>query len=236
MASLTLGWTVLPLLHLLPGRRNHKQCRAQRVIHWSARAYLWGASAMGLLRIHCTDAERLREAGTLVVANHPTLLDAVVLMSLMPQADFVVKEHYYEHPLLGATARAAGYIPAREGPQLVTQCVERLVRGRSLVIFPEGTRSPIDGLGPFQRGAAHTAFRSARDPIPVAITCRPPALYHGQPWWDVPERRFDLTFAVGAPLRVKQIVGDQPSRGHATRALTRIMREYLESRVIDVEA
>jgi 1-acyl-sn-glycerol-3-phosphate acyltransferase len=234
--SLVLGVTLLPLLRVLPGGRERNELRAQKLIHHAARAYLLGIRALGLTRIRCTGVERLREPGTLVVANHPTLLDAVVLMSLMPQADCVVKGRYYEHPLLGVTARAAGYIPSRDGPRLVADCVERLVRGRSLVIFPEGTRSPVNELGPFQRGAAHIALRSGRDPVPVAITCEPPALYHGKPWWDVPERGFDLTLRVGEPLSVKEAVGGQTSRGRAARALTACMRDHLEKRVLDVEA
>jgi 1-acyl-sn-glycerol-3-phosphate acyltransferase len=170
------------------------------------------------------------------VANHPTLLDALVLMSQMPQADCVVKQRYFDHPFLGGIARSAGYIPSRDGPELVADCVERLVRGRSLMIFPEGTRSPVDELGPFQRGAAHIALRAGRDPLPVAITCDPPTLYRGKPWWDVPERRFDLTLRVGEPLPVKEAVAEHVSRGAAARALTAFMREDLEKRVFDVGA
>ena len=70
--------------------------------------------------------ERLREPGILVVANHPTLIDVLVLMSHMPQADCVVKQRYYDHLFLGGTARAAGYIPSRDGPGLIADCVERL--------------------------------------------------------------------------------------------------------------
>ena len=104
------------------------------------------------------------------------------------------------------------------------------------MIYPEGTRAPAHELGPFQRGAAHIALRAGRDPVPVAVTCEPPTLYRGQPWWDVPERRFDLTLRVGDPLRAKEVVGEHASRGRAARALTAYMREHLERRVIDVEA
>ncbi|MDJ0846889.1 MAG: lysophospholipid acyltransferase family protein [Myxococcota bacterium] len=236
VTSLALGLVLLPSRRVLPGGRERAELRAQKVIHHAARIYLFGARVLGLMRWRCVDAERLREPGTLVVANHPTLLDAVVLMSEMPQADCVVKERYYQHPLLGITARAAGYVPSRDGPGLVADCVERLVRGRSLIIFPEGTRSPLGRLAPFQRGAAHIALRSGRDPVPVAITCEPPALHHGQPWWDVPERPFELTLRVGKPLRAKEVAGEHASVGLAARALTASLREYLEKRVLDVEA
>jgi 1-acyl-sn-glycerol-3-phosphate acyltransferase len=236
MASLLLSLVVLPLLRVFPGSQERKELRAQQAIHWFVRAYLRGLRILRILRIRCTGAARLREPGTLVVANHPTLIDALVLMSLMPQADCVVKQRYYEDPFVGGTARGAGYIPSRGGPELVADCVERLVQGRSLIIFPEGTRSPVNGLAPFARGAAHIALRAGRDPLPVTIRCEPSTLYHGQAWWDVPERRFTLTLRVGEPLRVKEAVGEQTCRGQAARALTASLREYFERRVDVVEA
>lgn len=227
---------LLPLLGLAPGARERKQLRAQSVIHAHIRGWFRLLHLLGILRIRSRGAERLRQPGILVVANHPTLLDALVLMSLMPQADCVVKQRYYEMFLLGGPARAAGYIPSRSGPEVVADCVERLERGRSLIIFPEGTRSPLGGLAPFQRGAAHIALRSGRGPLPVAITCNPATLYHGQPWWDVPERRFDLDLMVGEPLEVQNVVTPGRGRGRAARALTQAMRDYLERPASDVQA
>lgn len=230
LACLLLSVVVFPVLWLLPGRPEQRQIRAQQAIHAAIRGYLRGVQALGVLRVRCRGAERLREPGSLVVANHPTLLDALVLMAYMPQADCVVKQRYYDNFFLGGPARAAGYIPSRSGPEVVEACVERLVRGRSLIIFPEGTRSPVGSLGPLQRGAAHIALRAGRDPLPALITCSPPTLYHGQAWWDVPERRFDLEVVVGEPLRVKEVVGTGTSRGRAVRVLTESLRHYFEQR------
>ena len=104
---------------------------------------------------------------------------------------------------LASAIKGAGYIPGRNGPQLVESCVERLRRGRSQLIFPEGTRSPKDGLGALGRGAAHIALRSGCDLVPVTIECQPATLYRGLAWWDVPERRFIVTLNVDAPLSIE---------------------------------
>lgn len=233
IASLLLSLVLFPPLRLVVRDREKRQIQAQKLVHRVARAYLGWLEFLQILRVRCVREELLREPGTLIVANHPTLLDAVVLMALMPQADCVVKPRYYDHPFLGGTARGAGYVPSRDGVSLVTECAEHLVRGRSAMIFPEGTRSPRDRLGPFERGAAHIALRSGRDPVPVAITCEPPTLYRGIPWWHVPDRRFDLTLRVGAPISIKTVVGQEMSRGRAARALTAHMRNDLEERVFD---
>jgi 1-acyl-sn-glycerol-3-phosphate acyltransferase len=224
--SLVLALVVMPPFRVLGDGREEREIRAQKAIHWFVRVYLRGLRILGVVRIQCVDGERLRAPGILVVANHPTLIDALALMSFMPQADCVVKDSYYENPFLAGAARGAGYIPSRDGPRLVSDCVERLARGRSVIIFPEGTRSPVNGLGPFARGAAHIALRAGCDPVPVTIRCQPAILYRGQAWRDMPDRSAVLTLSVGEPLRVKEVVSDQTSGGRAARALTASLRDY----------
>ncbi len=219
---------MVPVLRVLPGGRERAELRVQRAIHWLTRFYLGGLSLLGAFRVRCTGREILQRRGILVVANHPTLLDAWALMSQMPQADCIVKERYYENFFLGGSARGAGFIPNLDGPALIDECVDRLRRGRSLIIFPEGTRSPEHELGPFTRGAAHIALRSECDPVPVTLRCDPATLYHGQAWWDVPDSTPTLTLTVGDPLPIKDIVEPEMSRGRAARALTAYFREYLE--------
>ena len=224
----------VPVLHMFPGGRERAELRAQRGIHWLTRFYLRGAGLLGAYRVRCSDREILQRPGILVVANHPTLLDAWALMSQMPQADCIVKERYYDNFFLGGSARGAGFIPNRDGPGLVDECVDRLRRGRSLIIFPEGTRSPKHELGPFARGAAHIALRSGCDPIPVTLRCDPATLYHGQAWWDVPNSTPILTLTVGDPLPIKDVIEPEMSRGRAARALTSRFRETFERQLARV--
>ena len=226
--SLLLAFVVLPLLRLWPEAGEQRELRAQAATHWFARAYLRALRILRVLRIEYLGLEKLNEPGSLVVANHPTLLDVLVLLAAMPQADCVVKESYYTNPFLGGAAKGAGYIPSRDGPGIVAECVTRLRRGRSVVIFPEGTRSPPHELGPFARGAAHISLRAGCDPVPVTIRCDPVTLYKGQTWWDVPERCFTLTAAVAAPLLVKEAVLEPMSRPRDARVLTAALREHFE--------
>jgi 1-acyl-sn-glycerol-3-phosphate acyltransferase len=223
-----LAAAIVPVLRVLPGDQERAELRAQRVIHWLTRFYLSGLDLLGAFRVRCSDRENLQRPGILVVANHPTLLDAWALMSKMPQADCIVKERYYEDFFLGGSARGAGFISNLDGPALIDECVNRLRRGRSLIFFPEGTRSPENELGPFARGAAHIALRSGCDPIPVTLRCDPATLYHGRAWWDVPDSTPILTLTVGDPLVVKDVVDTEMSRGRAARALTTRFRETFE--------
>jgi 1-acyl-sn-glycerol-3-phosphate acyltransferase len=224
-------WTAgvsLPLQRML-ARRGPHDLRAQAMIHRRARRYLRFAGWLGFVRLADPVVEELEAPGPLlVVANHPSLLDAVVLFALLPQADCIVNATRARNPILWGVTRAAGYVSNAAGPAAVAECVERLEAGRNLVIFPEGTRSPAGRLGPFQRGAAHTSLRSGVPLTPVVLRCDPPALAKGQSWYDVPEGGFRVTVRVLKPISPEGAQYDGVSVPVAARRLTAELRETLE--------
>ena len=229
--SLLLGLVIFPIIRLLPGTREEKETRSQRCVHRFVRVLFGTVDLLQVMRLRCNDVERLKQPGVLVVANHPTLIDAFCLMSLMPQADCVAKASHSHNPFLAGAIKGAGYIPNLDGPQLVADCVDRLMRGRSVIVFPEGTRSPANGLGPFLRGAAYVALKAGCDPVPVTIKCEPATLYRGRAWWDVPERRFTLTLTVDEPLVVKDVLEQPMALPRAARVLTAALRDHFERRL-----
>lgn len=231
IVCLLLGLVVFPIIRFGPGTREEKEIRSQYWIHRSVRNFFDLIEFLRVGRLHCENAELLRRPGLLVVANHPTLLDAFSLIALMPQADCVIKAGHLRNPILGAAAKGAGYIPNVNGPLLVADCVERLQRGRSVIIFPEGTRSEAKTLGPLARGAAHVALKGDRDLLPVTIDCEPATLSRGEAWWDVPERQFTLTLSVDEPVVVEKVIQEPVSVPRAARLLTAALKDHFERRL-----
>jgi 1-acyl-sn-glycerol-3-phosphate acyltransferase len=231
LISLSLAFVIFPLVRLTRGSGEQREIRSQYAMHLALRLFILVITRIGVMRLRVHGVEKLREPGMLVVANHPTLIDALILMSFMPQADCVVKASHYDSFWLGGAVKGAGYIPNRSGPQLVEECAERLRRGRSVLIFPEGTRSPKNELGHFARGAAHIALHTGSDPIPVTIECEPATLYRGLAWWDVPERRFTVTLMVDPALPIDEAVSLRTSRPRTARAITAMLRDHFERRL-----
>jgi 1-acyl-sn-glycerol-3-phosphate acyltransferase len=130
------------------------------------------------------------------VANHPSLMDVVAIMSCIPNCNCIVKQSLLKHVLFSSIVRAAGYIVNNRAIQVIRDCEKNFQAGRSLIVFPEGTRSPACGLRTFKRGAAQIALRTGIPIVLVVITCDPPILSKGQPWYKVPERslHFKLHF------------------------------------------
>ena len=197
LGGLLLRVLVFPLLRLFVRDPARLGRLARRLIQGSFAAHVGLMHRLGVLSYEIHGAELLQRPGLLVLANHPTLVDVVFLVSLIPDADCVVKGPLARNPFTRGPVRATGYIFNDNGAGLVGDCIASVRSGRKLVIFPEGTRTPRGAdLGPLQRGAANIAVRGALDITPVLVHCSPRTLGKGEKWYRVPSRRFHMRIEV----------------------------------------
>ena len=228
LGGVLLGGIGVPLLHLLVRDRKRRRSLARKAIHLSFRAFVGWMRLLGVLRYEVIDRQRLQRDGLLVLANHPTLIDVVFLISLIPNADCVVRSGLFRNAFTGAMARTSDYICNDSGAGLVEDCIQSLRAGNNLVMFPEGTRTRPDEPMSLQRGAANVAVRGARNITPVRIRCEPLTLTKGQAWWRVPPRRAHFTIRVEEDIAVAPFLVDG-EEARSARDLTRLLREYFEA-------
>ena len=225
--ALWLAVVVLPLQRLRHAGGHDR--RAQETLHRAARSFLRFSDKLGFFRLAEANVAGLAGPGPrLLVANHPSMLDVVVLVALLPQVDCVINASWLRHPFLGKLARAGGHISNDPGPDAVAECVRRLEAGRTVAIFPEGTRSPVVGLGPFHRGSCHIALRSGVDLTPMVIRYRPLAMSRGQSWYDSPAEKSRVTVQILEPISPEGVALAGVSFSVGARQLTAELREAFE--------
>jgi 1-acyl-sn-glycerol-3-phosphate acyltransferase len=231
--ALVIAGVVFPFVAWRTEAGPARERVAQRLIQRAFAFFVWLGTALHLYEVRATGTERLAVAPSLVIANHPTLLDVVFVVAHMPQADCIVKSAAFRNPFLRQVLRIAGYIPNGDGRDVIDACAERLAAGRSLVMFPEGSRSPETGLRSFKRGVAHLALRSGAPLLPVFLDCDPPALKKGQPWWAVPDRKLVFTLAVDAPVCAQDLLpkGEPLATPRAVRAITAALQQHFERKL-----
>jgi 1-acyl-sn-glycerol-3-phosphate acyltransferase len=141
-----------------------------------ARGWARTVLAVAGVRVRVLHPERLdRDRSFVIVANHESFCDILVLLANLPmQVRFLAKRSVFRVPVLGWSIAAAGFVPVdREdrsrGTETVDAALRRLSGGRSVVIFPEETRTRNGELLPFKRGAAHLALRSGLPILPVGL-------------------------------------------------------------------
>jgi 1-acyl-sn-glycerol-3-phosphate acyltransferase len=119
--------------------------------------------------------ERIRPDETYVmVANHLSLLDILVLFRLFTHYKWVSKIENFRLPFIGWNMRLNRYIELKRGDrasvvQMMQACEEALAAGSSILMFPEGTRSPSGRLRAFKPGAFELALRARRPILPIVI-------------------------------------------------------------------
>jgi 1-acyl-sn-glycerol-3-phosphate acyltransferase len=137
---------------------------------------------------------RLRVAGRIppggpyvVVANHQSMLDILLLSRLRREMKWIAKESLFRVFWVGWAFRMAGDIPVRRGDaesgsEALAMARAYLDRGMSVMIFPEGTRSKTSRLLPFKSGAFRLAIDAGVPVLPVAVSGTAAGLPKGNPW------------------------------------------------------
>ena len=228
LGGVLLGGIGVPLLHLLVRDRARRRTLARKAIHLGFRAFVGWMRLLGVLRYEVIDRWRLQRCGLLVLANHPTLIDVVFLISLIPNADCVVRSGLSRNPVTGAPLRAADYLCNDSGAGLIEDCIASLRAGNNLVMFPEGTRTRPGEPMILQRGAANVAIRGCRDITPVRIRCEPLTLTKGLSWWRVPPSRPHFTIRVEEDISIESFITDG-EQARSARELTRFLHDYFEA-------
>lgn len=224
--GLLLNLASLPLL-LLP-RTATGAARQRRVIRWLFEFWLGWMHATGVVRVTWCGFDRPLAAGTVFIANHPSLVDATFLLARLPDAICIFKPALMRNPAVGPAAILAGYASGVPGVDLVREVAGKIAAGQSLLVFPEGTRTePGCSLNPLRPGFALIASRAAAPVQLIRVAYSPGMAQKGRAWWKPPlvlpgwfeftlDRRWehdplrspaDLTAEVEEHLRVRLAAG-----------------------------
>jgi 1-acyl-sn-glycerol-3-phosphate acyltransferase len=232
--GLLFSLVVFPLASAWPHRAS-RQRAVTTVIHRFFRLFLAGLQRAGVMELDVAGANALRSGGpAIIVANHPTYLDVVVLLALTPSACCVVKNAHWRNPCLGGILRAAQYVSNADPAAFVQDCAHQLANGYSVIIFPEGSRSPAPNrLHAFSRGFAHTALEADVPILPVLMHCDPPVFTRQMRWYHIPERPFRMTANVLAPIGVQPLAPRGVPPALAARSVTRAIEAQITQYLFD---
>jgi 1-acyl-sn-glycerol-3-phosphate acyltransferase len=175
-AFLTLSSILLFPVALLVWLATAAFDRRLAVLHhftcfWAS-LYTWFNPAW---RVSIEGRERIdRRTAYVMVANHQSLLDILVLFRLFTHFKWVSKIENFRIPCIGWNMRLNRYIPLRRGDRasvarMMTECEAALREGSSIMMFPEGTRSRDGRLQAFKPGAFALAQRTGAPLLPIVV-------------------------------------------------------------------
>lgn len=227
-----LAGVVFPILQAVTRESVLRRERNQNLVHILFRLYIRLLWTLRLIDFEIEGRERLDKGpACIIVANHPSLLDVVLLMALVRRARCVVKHELWQSPYLGRVVRGAGYIRNDlDSAALLEACRGVLASGNHLIIFPEGTRSAPGEPIRFRRGFANIATCLGAEIQPVTISCSPATLTKGEKWWAIPERRPRFRVEIGERLNTRSWLTCE-HRPIAVRKIVRHFEEYYAGRL-----
>ena len=189
------------------------------------------------VRVRLLHADRLSPGTSVVLAaNHESFYDILVLLAVLPMSvRFLAKRNLFRLPFLGWSMAAAGFIPVdrhtrSRNATVVDTALARLQKGRSLVVFPEETRTRDGELLPFKTGAALIALKAGLPLLPLGLAGTRRIQRRGG-FTITPSR---VALGVGEPIAT----AGRPvtERGALTEELRRRIAALREEALADVES
>ncbi|MFD1709266.1 1-acyl-sn-glycerol-3-phosphate acyltransferase [Ottowia sp. GY511] len=219
LAAVCLTWTPFALVlgPILPQPLGKRVGR--RAIQTGFRLYVILLQALCGCRFDLKALDELarRPGPMVVVANHPSLLDAVLLVSHLPNAVCIMKALLMHNLLLGAGARMARYIVNDAPLTMIRSAIAELKDGARLIIFPEGTRTAEMPVGPC---AATAGVIAARAGVPIeVVVIEMSSPYLGKQWPLTRPPRLPLRVRVRHVAQIQVANADAQRFGHDIRAL-----------------
>lgn len=220
LGATCLLWTVVavPLLPILP-RGPGTRC-GRRAILVGFRFYVWSLRLMRAYRLDLTALRSLSDGPPVVLApNHPTLIDALLIIAHVPRVACVMKSSLMNNVFLAAGARLARYIRHDPPRRMIHESVAELQRGGSVLLFPEGTRSTRAPINALQAGVGIIAKQAGVAVQTLIIETDSPFLGKGWPLFKRP----------GLPITYRIRLGPRFAPPRDVRAFTAALEQCMRT-------
>ena len=188
VGALGLGGIIFPILLLIYRSPAKQRAILSQCVHISWRFFVWLMSSMRLISVRGDIKELKSVRGRIIVANHPSLIDVVILIAYIPHSVCVVKRSLFHNPFVKKVIQRIYLSNDMDVDDFVAHATEFLKSGYNIIIFPEGTRTVPGRKVHLHRGFAYLHLASTAPILPIHIENAPRILGKHQPWYDIGSR------------------------------------------------
>ena len=228
VGALSIGLTLLPFIAIFVRDPVRRKYLSAKVIKYSWMCFVRIMEFFRLIKVDI-DRDALQDIrGSIIVANHPSLIDVVILVSVLPDPICVIKgdiknNFFMKHVVLNT------YIAnSEQADEFIEDCSNVLNEGYNLIIFPEGTRTRPDRESKLHRGAAYVAMNTEAPILPVHIELSEPILGKHQKFFDVSDKRVTYRIKPKNPIELQHVISAADSSRNNARKLTELIKLNIE--------
>jgi 1-acyl-sn-glycerol-3-phosphate acyltransferase len=169
LGSVFLVFPIMPVSLLIFRPIENCQKKIRRLVSAFFRLFISMMYCMGIVEFSAPQREFFGNLHSkIVVSNHPSLLDIVMLISLIPNADVIV-QGYLSKTIVGGIVKRLYILNSLNFEEQTAACKESLAKGNCLVIFPEGTRTRRNEKMRLKKGAVRISFLTGAEIVTAYI-------------------------------------------------------------------
>ena len=221
---------VLPIFYLIFWGKKRRRLYFTRFVRLSWSLFRLIMEAPGLIRICISEEDRktlLSASSTIIVATHRSLIDIIILVSLIKDSTCIFKGKLHSNFLMRFITANAFIANDGDPHELIARCTNALNIGYNLIIFPEGTRTL--GGGQIHNGASHIALESLANILVVTIDIDTLFLRKGKGWNDSGDKTAVYDIKIKAILKPMDIIDPQKSHRKNVREITTRIRDAFQA-------
>lgn len=228
--------SIFPFACLFFRQTSEREKALRRVAHNIAKVWLrtaWLFNVLNYETINNQTIDRTGTKATLLVSNHPTLIDVIILLAREPEVCCVLKSELNRFALLKILINKLGYISNDDPERLLEAGVARLNRGETLLIFPEGTRTVPGVPVNFRLGAAELAIRTNAEVQTIIIHYQGRHLSKSCAWYEFPSAKLQYKIEIGRSFEFsgKQSINNRKHAQYVRRSLNAELQNYYQARL-----
>lgn len=199
-----IGAVILNFL-LFPFIKNNKELCSD-IIHNTWRFFV---NLMMFLKLFRLDVKKLEKIeNKVIVSTHPSFIDIVILIALIPRSTCFVKKELAHNPILKNLVTSIFITNEVELDELKAESKKMLDRGFNVIIFPSGIRHRRDEFPKIRKGASLVALNAGKNVVPIRMFSDRDFLFINQPFYAVSDRCVNFEIEQMREINIADFIGE----------------------------
>lgn len=199
-----IGAVILNFL-LFPFIKNNKELCSD-IIHHTWRFFVNLMMFLKLFRLDVKNLEKIENK--VIVSTHPSFIDIVILIALIPRSTCFVKKELAHNPILKNLVTSIFITNEVELDELKFESKKMLDRGFNVIIFPSGIRHRRDEFPKIRKGASLVALNAGKNIVPVKMFSDRDFLFINQPFYAVSDRCVNFEIEQMREINIADFIGE----------------------------
>ena len=199
-----IGAVILNFL-LFPFIKNNKELCSD-IIHNTWRFFVNLMMFLKLFRLDVKNLEKIENI--VIVSTHPSFIDIVILIALIPRSTCFVKKELAHNPILKNLVTSIFITNEVELDELKSESKKMLDRGFNVIIFPSGIRHRRDEFPKIRKGASLVALNAGKNIVPIKMFSDRDFLFINQPFYAVSDRCVNFEIEQMREINIADFIGE----------------------------